>query len=335
MTQLISAVLYPAEKSVLFFKRLPVQLFLPVLSVGLAIAMDQILPRAAEQKVVGHPYFTYLLGVTLLGYMRMILVGLKYVKWHAAAVYIAPFYAGVTLLLNVLNMLTAKYALLPVLYFPAMDRVLEVLVNDASYLATCVIYSYRLLFIGWFFGAIAGISTGILLGFSKAANYWIWPFIRTIGPIPSTAWIPLVLVAFPSVISGSVFLIALAVWFPTTVLTNSGIANINNSYFEVSATLGAGRWYQIFKVGIPAAMPSIFQGLFNGTCASFITLVTAEMLGAKYGLGWYINWQKEMMAYANVYAGLILIAASFCLIITGLFKFKNYILVWQRGVIKW
>ena len=38
-----------------------------------------------------------------------------------------------------------------------------------------------------------------------------------------------------------------------------------------------------------------YLGLFNGTCSSFITLVTAEMLGAKYGIGWYINWQKEMM----------------------------------------
>ena len=82
-------------------------------------------------------------------------------------------------------------------------------------------------------------------------------------------------------------------------------------------------------------MPSVFLGLFNGTTASFITLVTAEMLGAKYGLGWYVNWQKEMMSYANVYAGLILIAISFFLIITGLFKIRDRILVWQKGVIKW
>ena len=58
-------------------------------------------------------------------------------------------------------------------------------------------------------------------------------------------------------------------------------------------------------------MPHIFLGLFNGTCASFITLMTAEMIGAKYGIGWYVNWQKEMMAYANVYAGLMVIAVLF------------------------
>lgn len=307
----------------------------PVLSVTFAIAADLMLPRAYEQKVVEHPYFTWFLLISLGVYGGIFLAGSLRRKWRDFAYYRAPFYAGVVLFLNVFNLLTAKFAILPPLYFPALDRILAVLVDDFSYLMTCVVYSYRLLLMGWFFGALAGLISGILLGFSKRVSYWLAPFIRGIGPIPSTAWIPLVLVAFPSVVSGSIFLIALAVWFPTTILTSSGIANIKNSYFEAGATLGADRLYQIFHIGIPAAMPSVFLGLFNGTCSSFITLVTAEMLGAKYGLGWYINWQKEMMAYANVYAGLILIAVSFYFIITGLFQFRNRVLRWQKGVIKW
>ena len=82
-------------------------------------------------------------------------------------------------------------------------------------------------------------------------------------------------------------------------------------------------------------MPHMFIGLFNGTTASFITLVTAEMLGAKYGIGWYINWQKDMMSYANVYAGLIFMSVVCYCIITLLFKVRDKLLIWQKGVIKW
>ena len=82
-------------------------------------------------------------------------------------------------------------------------------------------------------------------------------------------------------------------------------------------------------------MPFMFIGIFNGTCSSFITLVTAEMLGAKYGIGWYINWQKEMMSYANVYAGLIVMSLVCFVVITILFKLRDHLLVWQKGVIKW
>lgn len=308
---------------------------LPVLSVTAAILIDLLLPRSPEQKSVAEPWFTLLLAAVLSLYLLMLLLRKWRPSWAEGAEWSAPFLAGAILFFNVYNILSAKLALLPVLYFPAPDRILAVFTDDPVYILTCMAYSYRLLLQGWLFGALAGILTGVLIGFSKTASYWISPLVRGLGPIPSTAWIPLVLVAFPSVVSGSVFLIALAVWFPTTVLTASGIANIKQSYFEAASTLGAGRFYQILHVGIPAAMPNVFLGLFNGTCSSFITLMTAEMLGAKYGLGWYINWQKEMMAYANVYAGLIMIAVSFYFIITGMFKLRARVLGWQKGVIKW
>lgn len=308
---------------------------LPAASILPAVALDLVLPRSYEQKAVAEPWFSLLLLAVLAVYTAVLLAGRWRPGWRASAVWSAPFLAGVVLVFNLYNVLTAKLALLPVLYFPAPDRILAVFPDDPAYLLTCMAYSYRLLLLGWFFGAVTGIVTGVLIGFSKRASYWISPLVRGLGPIPSTAWIPLVLVAFPSVVSGSVFLIALAVWFPTTVLTSSGIANTKRSYFEAASTLGASRWYQILHVGIPAAMPSVFLGLFNGTCSSFITLMTAEMLGAKYGLGWYINWQKEMMSYANVYAGLIMIAVSFYFIITGMFKIRAKVLGWQEGVIKW
>jgi NitT/TauT family transport system permease protein len=63
--------------------------------------------------------------------------------------------------------------------------------------------------------------------------------------------------------------------------------------------------------------------------------MTAEMLGVKYGIGWYINWQREVLGYANVYAGLITIAVTFSLIITLLFKVRDRLLSWQKGFIKW
>ena len=308
---------------------------LPILSIAAAAALDALLPDSAAHPAAEHPYFLWLLIAALAVYVIALLVSLRRPALRETLDHKALFYAGAVLFFNVLNLLTAKFAVLPVLYFPSLDRVFGVLVEDRLFLAKCLAYSARLLIIGWLGGAIVGMLTGIAIGFNKTFAYWVQPLVRVLGPIPSTAWIPLVLIAFPTAVSASAFLIALAVWFPTTVLTSSGIASIPNAYFEVSSTLGAGSFYRIAKVGVPAAMPHMFLGLFNGTCSSFITLVTAEMLGAKYGIGWYINWQKDMMAYANVYAGLIIIAVTFFLLITLLFKLRDRVLAWQKGVIKW
>nr|WP_092071679.1 ABC transporter permease subunit [Dendrosporobacter quercicolus]NSL49499.1 ABC transporter permease subunit [Dendrosporobacter quercicolus DSM 1736]SDM29188.1 NitT/TauT family transport system permease protein [Dendrosporobacter quercicolus] len=309
--------------------------WLPVLSAIFAIAVDVIAVNAGKHPAAKQPYFIYLLAIILVVFT----VGAAASYFNARAkAWIEEkslFVAVTVLFLNLLNLVTKKLALLPVIYFPSLDKVIGVIVEDRAFLALCLASSGKLLFTGYVFGVITGIATGIAVGFSKGAAYWINPLIRTLGPIPPTAWIPLVLISFPTTFSASAFLIALAVWFPTAVLTSSGILNVQNAYFEVSSTLGAGKYYQIFRVGVPAAMPHMFIGLFNGTCASFITLMTAEMLGVKNGIGWYINWQKEMMAYANVYAGLIIIAITFSVLISLLFKVRDQLLVWQKGVIKW
>lgn len=309
------------------------KLQLPLLSAIITIAIAYLVPDSPLHPEANAPYFTYfILGVIGI-YELSIAFSKKDLREKLRNK--ALFYAGVIQLLNILNLFTVKFAIFPVLYFPSLDRIFGVLIEDSVFLGKCLLYTLRIQLLGWIFGIVFGVFTGIAIGFSKHVRYWIQPAVRILGPIPSTAWIPIVLVAFPSVITASSFLIALAVWFPTTVLTSNGIANIKNSYFEVGSTLGASRWYSIFKIGVPAAMPFMFIGIFNGTCSSFITLVTAEMLGAKYGIGWYINWQKEMMSYANVYAGLIVMSLVCYVVITSLFKVRDHVLVWQKGVIKW
>src|SRR5437660_9853010 len=116
--------------------------------------------------------------------------------------------------------------------------------------------------------------------------------LKVVGPIPATAWIPLAMVVSPSSMVSAVGLIALAVWFPVTMLTASGISNTRASYLDVARTLGASRGYLIFRVAITAAMPTIFIGLFMGLGSSFLTLLVAESTGVRSGLGWYIDWAQ-------------------------------------------
>ena len=275
------------------------KLQLPLLSALITVLFELLVPDSSLHKSADHEYLVWLIVILTTIYEIVLLVGSR----------------------NVRGVLLYKSA-----FYTAFFQV---------FLGQCLLYTLRIQLSGWLLGVAAGICTGIAIGFSKRFRYWCQPLVRVLGPIPPTAWIPIVLVVFPSVIVASSFLIALAVWFPTTVLTSNGIANIKNSYFEVASTLGAGKTYSVFKVGIPAAMPFMFIGIFNGTCSSFITLVTAEMLGAKYGIGWYINWQKEMMSYANVYAGLIVMSLVCFVVISVLFKLRDRLLVWQKGVIKW
>ena len=306
-----------------------------ILSALLAIQVHVRMPNSVLQPATPQPYFLYLLYIALAVFVLLYLLSF-FIKPVADKLdQTGPLLAGGVLLLNVVNIVCSKLALLPVLFFPSLDRVFGVYVNDWELLLKCIGSSGKLLLIGFSIGAVIGFGTGILVGFNKKAAYWFNPFVKIIGPIPATSWSPLVLSLFTTSYQAAVFMIALSVWFPITVMTSNGIQNVQQTYFEVADTLGAGKLWKVFKVGIPAALPSVFLGFFYATTGSFVTLVTAEMFGCKLGIGWYLNWQKSMMLYANVYAGLILLAVLCNLIITLLFRVKDRLLLWQKGVIKW
>jgi NitT/TauT family transport system permease protein len=248
---------------------------------------------------------------------------------------LAPWMLALALLLGAWETVTAKLGLLPMPFFPPPQALLEVVVDDRVRLAEGVLASLRLLAGGYFVGAALGFAVGVAMGWSRAVGYWIHPVLRLVGPLPATAWLPLAFFAFPSSHSASTFLIALATGFPVTVLTWSGVASVSSAYYDVARTLGANQRFLILKVTIPAAMPHVFVGLFMGLGNSFAVLVIAEMLGVKAGLGWYLQWAQGWAAYANMYAALLIMALIFSGLITLLFRLRDWLLAWQKGLVRW
>jgi NitT/TauT family transport system permease protein len=233
------------------------------------------------------------------------------------------------------ELVTIKLGSLPLMYFPPPETVFQTLIDERGPLLDSTWHSLTLLMSGYVVGVISGLLSGITIGWSRHARYWGMPALKLIGPIPATAWIPTALVMFPQSMAAGVFLIALAVWFPVTMLAASGVSNVRASHLDVARTLGAGRGYLIFHVAIPAAMPSIFIGLFMGLCTSFLTLLVAETTGVSSGLGWYMDWARNYSDYNKVFAALMIMAIFFSTIMTLLFKLRDWVLVWQKGVIKW
>ena len=228
-----------------------------------------------------------------------------------------PILTAAALLLCLWEMITSGVRLLPLPYFPGPAKVLHSLISDrVLLLRQHLAFSRFCCLSGYALGVIAGLITGICIGWSSPIRYWGMPLLKVVGPIPATAWIPLAMVVSPSAMISAVALIALAVWFPVTMLTASGISNTRASYLDVARTLGAGRGYLIFRVAIPAAIPNIFIGLFMGLGASFLTLVVAETVGVKSGLGWYVSWAQGWAEYGKVFAALVIMAAFFSTIMT-------------------
>ncbi|PJI97892.1 NitT/TauT family transport system permease protein [Acidovorax sp. 69] len=246
-----------------------------------------------------------------------------------------PWLIAIALGLLVWEVFTAKLGTLPPPFFAPPQSLVEVYATDAPRLLESAVASLRLLALGIAIGAAAGFVTGVLIGWSRQASYWIHPVLRILGPVPTTALLPVSFYFFPSSWSTAIFLIALGTAFPVAILTWSGVAGVHKNFYDVARTMGASPWFLVLRVAIPAALPQVFVGLFMGLGAAFSTLVVAEMLGVKAGLGWYLTWAQGWAAYPNMYAALIVMALLFSGVISLLFVLRDRVLSWQKGVVKW
>jgi NitT/TauT family transport system permease protein len=244
-----------------------------------------------------------------------------------------PWLIAIGVWLALWEITTAKTGLLPKPFFSPPNGLLNVYVTESARLGWCILYTLRLWSLGFAAGVIVGYAGGVALGWSKRFAYWGMPALKLIGPVPATAWIPCTFYFFPTTFDASVFIVALATGIPVAILTASGVGSVDPAYYDVGRNLGAKPWWLVTRIAIPAALPHTFVGLFMGLYYSFAVLVVAEMLGAKYGLGWYIQFQTAYSGYANVYATLVIMAVMCAGIVKLLFVVRDRLLGWQKGFI--
>lgn len=253
------------------------RLVLPIIFMVVSIIEYLYVPNF-DKSYLASPIYLYFL-MSLLGIYLLSLVFSKRSKsLRKKLVYRGPLISFIFIVLTIYDLLTLKFQILALPYFAWVDMIFNSMLVDLGFLFESLVNSLKLLFTGFFIGSLVGILTGILAGYSKKINYWIDPLLKLLGPIPTTTWIPVVMVLASSLFSGAVFIIALGVYFQTTLATMTGIKNVDKSYYEVAKTLGARESELIRKISIPSATPNIFQGLISAMSSACTSLVVAEML---------------------------------------------------------
>jgi NitT/TauT family transport system permease protein len=314
----------------------------PALAALVALAAHGFLPDRQNLPIHSepspfwvHPYPLVLI-VLLAASLLSAGIHFAFAAFRPSICHHAPLWAGAIVVVAFWDLVTQKTNWMRLPYFPGPDLVIRALADDWAILLESAVRSLVLLSSGYLIGVVMGITTGVLIGWFPHARYWGMPALKIVGPLPATALVPLAMTLSNDAHLPAIALIAYVVWFPVTMLTASGIAGVRVSYLDVARTLGAGRAYLIWHVALPAALPHIFIVLFIGLVASFLTLIVAETVGVQAGLGWYVRWRQGAgMEYANVYAALLIMIEFFSGLMTLLFRIRDRVLRWQKGIIQW
>jgi sulfonate transport system permease protein len=175
---------------------------------------------------------------------------------------------------------------------------------------------------GFACGVLLGIPLGILSGRLASVHKLLNTFINGLRAVPGITWLPLAMVWFGIGMKATVFLVALAAFFPIYLNAATGARQINPKLLQAGAMMGVKRLRGTFAILVPGAMPHIMTGLRLGLGISWAYLVLGELTGVPNGLGAVIMDARMLGRVDMIFVGMIIIAIigrlSDCLFTAGL-----------------
>lgn len=182
---------------------------------------------------------------------------------------------------------------------------------------------------GFLAGVAAATLFGALTGYSRTTRELLDPTIQALKAVPSLAWVPLFILWFGIFEASKVALIAVGVFFPVYLSLMSGIQDVDRKLVEVGEVLGLGRFEIVWRILVPATLPSYLVGLRAGLALGWMFVIAAELMGASKGLG-FLMFDGQMTGRpAQIIAALILFAVLGKLTDAALTLAARPLLAWQ------
>jgi ABC-type nitrate/sulfonate/bicarbonate transport system permease component len=150
------------------------------------------------------------------------------------------------------------------------------------------------------FASFLAVPLGVVMGLSRTLDEIVDPVVELLRPISGIAWIPLALFIFGIGNALPVFIMTYAAFFPILLGTVAGVRSVDRGLINAARTMGVPRSTIVTRVVLPAALPSLLVALRLGVASSWTAVVAAELIGAPSGLGYAIEWYRELLMTPQV-----------------------------------
>ncbi|QGG54645.1 ABC transporter permease [Paenibacillus sp. B01] len=175
------------------------------------------------------------------------------------------------------------------------------------------------------------IPLGLAIGYSRTAALLLGPVLELFRNTAALALLPVFILILGIGETSKISIVLFACTWPILLNTVSGVRGVDPLLVKSARSLGLPPFQLFWKVILPASLPSVFTGIRLAGASSILVLIAAEMVGAKAGLGYLINYTQYNFQIPEMYAGILTISALGLLINHGLVLLERRFSGWKAN----
>lgn len=157
---------------------------------------------------------------------------------------------------------------------------------------------------------VLGVPLGLLMGTSRSVHEVVDPWIQLYKPVPSLAYMGLMVLWLGVGDLSRVALLALAGLPAIVIGTTEAVRSVRAERIQGARSLGIDGFDLFRTVILPSCMPDIITAMRVASTGIFTTLIAAEMIGASTGLGSMLMAASYGMQLGMVIVGITAMGAA-------------------------
>lgn len=217
--------------------------------------------------------------------------------------------------------------------FPSPLEVANVFISDWPLLLRHTQASMIRVVTGVMIAIVTAVPLGLLIGrYARLERVLDWT-IQIFRCFPAIALIPLAIMFFGIGERPAIILIWFASFWPLLISTIFGVKNVERTLFSVAQVARAPDHLVLTDILLPNALPSIINGLRLAAATGWLTVVTAEMMAVRSGLGYMILYAQTVFRPDQVLAGIIIIGVVGLMFDYVIKLLRSRACRWQEGLV--
>ena len=177
--------------------------------------------------------------------------------------------------------------------------------------------------------SLIGITFGLFLGWNKTFYNLFSPVFEMLRPIPPIAWIPLVTLWFGIGEVPKIIIVFLASFVAIVINTYTGVKMVDPFVIDVGRSFGVNGRHSLIEVIVPSALPAIFAGVKTSIGAGWMSVLAAEMISSRSGLGFLITRGMDSADIPLIIVGMVLVGIVGAILSFSLTHLERWMCPWK------